>query len=137
MARRVNQTFRKLPELQGELENLVGDIAGKGRKAGLALKEVLRDAAEPIRVDAERNAPAVTGKLKSAIFADRGDPSKSSAIVGVNHNIAPHGQLVEFGHAGPHAAPPHPFMRPAVEKNRAKVRNIIAAGVEGIVKKYK
>ena len=33
MARRINQTFRNLPELQDELEKLLADIAGKGKKA--------------------------------------------------------------------------------------------------------
>jgi len=129
-----------MPELQDGLNNLLEDIAGKGRKAGLALKEVLRDAAEPIRVDAAANVRSLkepTGRLESAVFADRGDPLKSSAIVGVNHKIAPHGSLVEFGHAGPHPAKPHPYMRPAVEKNRGNVRKIIADGVADILQNYK
>src|SRR6187455_3160815 len=114
MARRINQTFRGLPELQAELEKLLADIAGTGKKAGLALKEVLRDAAEPIRVDAARLAPVKTGKLQGAIFADRGDPDKASVIVGVNFKKAYYASFVEFGHAGPHPAGPRPFMRPAV-----------------------
>lgn len=137
MARRVNQTFRKMPELQAELNKLLVSVAGSGEKAGHDLKEVLRDAAEPIRVDALRFAPVLTGKLRSAIFASRGSKSKPNAFVGVDHKIAPHGHLVEFGHAGPHPAPPHPFMRPAVEANRANVRTIIAAGVAKIVNKYR
>ncbi len=123
--------------LQAEITKLVNDVAGDSRKAGLAMKEVLRDAAEPIRVEAARRAPVDTGTLRSAIFADRGDPAKSSAIVGVNHRVAPHGVWVEFGTAGPHAIAAQPFMRPAVEANRSNVRSIIAAGVAKIVSKYK
>jgi HK97 gp10 family phage protein len=137
MARSVNQTFRKLPELKAEIALLVRDIAGDARKAGAAIKEVARDAAEVIRVEAKQRAPVKTGALRRAIFADRGDPRKASAIVGVNHEIAPHGQLVEFGHAGPHPAGPQPFMRPAIQANRAKVREIFADGIAGIVKKYR
>jgi HK97 gp10 family phage protein len=126
-----------MKELQRGLNNILVDIAGNSREAGKALKEVLRDAAEPIKQDAIALAPFKTGRLRRAIFASRGDKSKSSAIVGVNHKIAPHAHLVEFGHAGPHPAPPHPFMRPAIEKNRASTRNIIANGVGDIIKKYK
>lgn len=136
MARRVNQTFRKMPELKAEIEKLVKDIAGDPRKAGEAIKEVARDAADVIRVEAKSRAPVATGELKRAIFADRGDKSKPSAIVGVNHEIAPHGQLVEFGHAGPHPAGPKPFMRPAIESNRARVRQIFADGIAKIVRNY-
>jgi hypothetical protein len=28
---------------------------------------------------------------------------------------APYAQPVEFGHGGPHPAPPHPFVRPAFD----------------------
>jgi HK97 gp10 family phage protein len=134
MPRKVSLLGKK--ELEAELAKLVADIAGKGQKAGLALKEVLRDAAEPIRAQAVINAPKVEGDLKAAIFATRGDASKSSAIVGVDHKRAPHATLVEFGHAGPKPAPPHPYMRPAVEANRARVRSIIEAGIGKIVSKY-
>ena len=30
--------------------------------------------------------------------------------------IAPHAHLVEYGHGGPHPAPPHPFIRPSFDK---------------------
>jgi HK97 gp10 family phage protein len=137
MARRINQTFRKMPELQAELDKLLYDIDGKGQKAGLALKEVLRDAAEPVRVDAENNAPFLNGETKTQVFADRGDPNKASVIVGVDTNDAPQAQWQEFGTAGPHPNPPRPFMRPAVESNRANVRTIIADGVRKIVEEYR
>ncbi len=126
-----------MPELQAGLNKILTDIAGKGQKAGLALKEVLRDSAEPVRVDAERNAPVLTGETKANVFADRGDPNKPSVIVGVDTKDAPQAQWQEFGTAGPHPNPPRPFMRPAIEANRGKVRTIIADGVADIVDKYK
>lgn len=137
MPRRINQTFRKLPELQAELNRMLVDVAGNGRQAGLALKEVLRDAAEIVAKDAERNAPILTGETRSQVFAIRGDPAKSSVIVGVDVRDAPQATWQEFGTAGPHPNPPRPFMRPAVEKNRGAVRDKIAQGVAEIVAKYR
>ena len=32
-------------------------------------------------------------------------------------STAPHSHLVEYGHGGPRPAPPHPFLRPALDKN--------------------
>lgn len=137
MARQINQTFRNMPELQAEMNKLLTDIAGKGQKAGIELKEALRDAVEPIRVDAQRNAPVLTGETKANVFADRGDPNKPSVIVGVDIRDAPQAQWQEYGTAGPHANPPRPFMRPAVEANRAGTRDRIADGVAKIVDKYR
>jgi HK97 gp10 family phage protein len=38
-------------------------------------------------------------------------------------NIA---HLVEFGHGGPHPAPPHPFMRPAWDSTKGQVLRVMA-----------
>lgn len=46
-------------------------------------------------------------------------------------NIA---HLVEYGHEGPHPAPPHPFLRPAYDENKDKALEIIKDAVaEGMV----
>ena len=37
----------------------------------------------------------------------------------------PVAHLVEFGHGGPASTPPHPFLAPALESNRAKVQQIL------------
>lgn len=137
MAKRINQTFRKMPELKAELALFIKDIAGTQGQAGEEIKDVLRDAAEPIAESARKNINSITGNLAKSVFASRGDKRKPTAIVGVNFSIAPYANAVEFGHVGPRPAPPHPFMRPAVATNRASTRAIIAAGVERIVDKYK
>jgi len=47
--------------------------------------------------------------------------------------------LVEFGHGGPHPAPPHPFMRPAFESAAQHamimLRNALWDGIQAEVKK--
>lgn len=136
MPRAKSVTITGIKEVRAELSKLVRDVAGNGQQAGLAIKEVLRDAAEVIKNKAIELAPIDDGELKRSIFADRGDPTKVSAIVGVNGKIAPHGPLVEFGHAGPHPAGPHPYMRPAATEKAAEARQVIKDGFADIVKKY-
>ncbi len=117
-------------ELQAELSKIVNEVTGK------EMKDVYVKAAIVVRDEARRFAPEVTGALRRGIFAARGDENKSSALVGVNYKIAPHAHLVEFGHAGPHPAPPHPYMRPAVENKKEAVKQIMTDGLGAIVKKY-
>ena len=122
--------IKGIEELQAELSKLVNEVTGK------EMKDVYVKAAIELRDEARRLAPVRTGELKRAIFAARGDENKSSALVGVNYGIAPHAHLVEFGHAGPHPAPPHPYMRPAVASKKDAVKQIITDGLGEIVKKY-
>jgi HK97 gp10 family phage protein len=37
--------------------------------------------------------------------------------------------LVEYGHGGPHPAPPKPFLRPAYDETRSEVRRIFAEAI--------
>lgn len=46
------------------------------------------------------------------------------------HDPAKIAHLVEFGHAGPHPAPPHPFMRPAMYETQDECMEIIRAALE-------
>lgn len=124
-----------IEELQGELDNLLRDVTSQS--VGKDMKDVFVKAALEVRDDARQRVAVKTGNLKKGIFAARGDNNKPSAIVGVNYKIAPHAHLVEFGHAGPHPAPPHPYMRPAVENKRDRVRQILSDGLREIVDRYK
>jgi HK97 gp10 family phage protein len=45
-----------------------------------------------------------------------------AAIIGHKWPKGAHAHLVEFGHAGPHPAPPHPFMRLAWDATKAQAR---------------
>ncbi len=89
------------------------------------LKECLMPIAERVR-DRAKQIVGRTGKAKAAkymhlqdaIFAAWGKPQHPSAIVGVDRKKVPHAHLVEFGHGGPHPAPAHPFLRPALDAIR-------------------
>lgn len=60
----------------------------------------------------------LSGDLKKSWKAKRfktkskGNPA---VFVAIDRKFGPHGHLVEFGHGGPHSAPPHSFVRPVVD----------------------
>lgn len=121
---------RKPRELTGKERTLFASVDVKGDKelmdaidqaAGQVSTEevvnILMDSARAIRDRAKALAPVKTGLLRRSIFADEGRPWEDrrgvSVLLGVSVK-APHRHLVEFGHAGPNPAPPHPFWRPAI-----------------------
>lgn len=66
------------------------------------------------------------------------DGKKSKAGDPIYHDPAKIAHLVEFGHGGPHPAPPHPFMRPAYETSKAGVMADIRDALEaGLVKELR
>lgn len=69
--------------------------------------------------------------LRDAIFAARGKSQalKPSVIAGVDLKREPAAHLVEFGHGGPHPAPPHPFLRPAIDAIRSLIPRLVADGL--------
>lgn len=133
----VNAVARKalalkgLDDLNQQLAKMVDEATGK------ELKDALMSGAIPLRDEAKRIAPMKTGRLRSAIFADRGDENRPSVLVGVNYKIAPHAHVVEFGHAGPSPAPPKPYMRPAAANTSATVYGNIRKGFGKIIAKYR
>lgn len=122
-----------IPELAANVNKLLATVGGsKGRAVGQEVKHVLMGGALVVRDEARDLVPVRTGKLKSAIFADYGDPKKPDVLVGVNYRIAPHAHLVEYGARGGQM-PPQPYMRPAITATRSKVANIVAEGFRKIV----
>lgn len=69
-------------------------------------------------------------RVRNGVKSKIGDPIYEDPA-----NIA---HLVEFGHGGPHPAPPHPFLRPAYDETKGQVTSLIASKVkEGIAKAAK
>lgn len=91
---------------------------------------VLVEAARAIRADAASRIRDKTGNLRKALFTyEKKQPLGSllSVLAGVSPKGAPHRHLVEYGHAGPHPAPPHPFWRPALDAQWPRWRSVIMA----------
>lgn len=128
VAARRNLRIDGLAEIQAKLANILDHTTGT--KA----KEVYFQAAQVGKEAILAITPlGPTGNLRKAIFAAHGDPEKPNALVGVNHRIAPHAHLVEYGHAGPHPAPPHPYFRPGIVDASPGMKEVIEKGLTGII----
>lgn len=94
-----------------------------------AMEKAIRSGAEPVLEKIRQNAPERTGELFSALRIGplkRWYGGQYYMRVGVVHGPdAPHGHLVEYGHGGPHPAPPHPFVRPAFDATKDEAYNNI------------
>ena len=62
--------------------------------------------------------------LRDAIFMAYGDDNKPNVLVGVNHWIAPHAHLIEYGWVGKPGG--IPFLRPAQSATRSQATSIMA-----------
>lgn len=117
-----------IAEIQAKLANILTATSAK------EAKEVYFEAATVGKEAILAITPlGETGNLRKAIFAAHGDPEKPNALVGVNHHIAPHGHLVEYGHAGKHAAPPHPYFRPGIVQAAPEMKQIIETGLLKVI----
>lgn len=118
-------------EIQRKLEQIPQDIA-----AG-PMQEAVMAGAEIIKAEAESNARAraVTGTLASNIFAEITKESVGTKVVA---EVGPgaegwYGKLVELGHKVKDSAdieigeaPPHPWLRPALDNKRKEARQRMA-----------
>jgi len=105
------------------------------------IERVLVQAAELITEDAKARAPVKTGKLRDSIkvkvWMKRG--AKTVVLAAVDHNIAPHSHLVEYGHKlfikGRRVGRvrPKPFFRPAIDAKREQASQTIRDGIRRII----
>lgn len=93
-----------------------------------ALPTCARAGGQVLLPEVKQRAPRDDGDLQQSIRGRPGDRDNTSAtyfvIVGVFY--AP---FVEYGHGGPHPAPPHPFLRPAADGKADE----IAEAMEGVI----
>lgn len=127
-------------------DDLITDLLDLEHKAtGKSVERALTAGAEPIFADMKQQAlvdpkkrtgnlynSIKTGKPKERVRRRKGtsgNTATKSITIGVHKKeagaYAPHAHLVEFGHAGPAPAPPHPFVRPAFDKNAGKAFEIM------------
>lgn len=100
-----------LSELKRKLERV--QVHARGRVISAALMR----AAEPIRRDAEANAPKRTGRLGRGMQKDVLETSPTSAIVAVGPEEDEfYGVFQEFGAPGQNV-PAQPFLEPAFDAN--------------------
>jgi len=116
-------------ELTNDLAEMAAQIAGGGVGGASVLESILNEAAQPVLEKAQQFAPTKTGKLRAAIKAGKVKRRKDGAYtikIGTQGKTdAFYAPFVEFGHGGPHPAPPHPFMRPAYDATKEQAYGII------------
>ena len=112
-------------ELQG-FDNLKDDLTNMASNLefGAGVNRALQEGAKPIEEQMLHNASTDpkrrTGTLLRSIKIGRVVKKRSGGYrvtVGIHRKDggAAYGNPVEFGHGGPHPAPPHPFVRPAFD----------------------
>lgn len=111
--------------------------------ANTDVDEYLTAAARPILDEMVRMAPVgETGNLKKSIKIG---PLKTSArgrqvSVGIHRKDFPmkegeyYPAYVEYGHKGPHPAPPHPFIRPAYDLKKSEALEIMKKSLAKLIK---
>ena len=83
------------------------------------LKDAIKECALAIQSDAKRNCPVDTGRLRMSITSDTSNINNFEASIGTNVEYATH---VEYG---THKQSPKPYLRPAYNKNVAKLQTKI------------
>lgn len=79
-----------------------------------------------VEAEAKLRTPVKTGHLRRSISHEtQSDENTSKAYIGTNVEYAPY---VEFGVASKNI-PAQPYLRPAIEENRDKIRDMIREGM--------
>ena len=120
-------TIEGIDEIQENLARVLNSTTGA------AAKKVYVEAAEHGRDVILPLVPVKEGRMRASLFAGPGDSNKPNALLGVNGRIAPHFQAVEYGHAGPHPAPPHPSFRPGLARAGPGMSAIIKTGLLKVI----
>ena len=111
-------------ELSQDINEMADALRNSGGNGGAACNWILQNAAQPILeqmlMNASCNPKVISGKLRGSIKIGRAVRHRKggySVTVGVHRadGGAEYANPVEFGHGGPHPAPPHPFVRPAFD----------------------
>ena len=111
-------------ELQQDITQMADMLRSSGSNGGRACNWILQNAAQPVLEqmikNAENDPKRRTGKLVGSLKIGRVIRKRSGGyhvMVGVHRKDggAEYANPVEFGHGGPHPAPPHPFVRPAFD----------------------
>lgn len=111
-------------ELKDDITQMADLLRTSGGNGSRACNWILQNAAQPVLEQMLHNASndpkRRTGKLLRSIKIGRVVKKRKGGYrvtVGVHRKDggAEYANPVEFGHGGPHPAPPHPFVRPAFD----------------------
>ena len=104
------------------------------------LQSIMEDAAQPLLEQMRQNVHSRSGKLRAAIGTGSAKVGSGgpSITVGVHRKDWSGDEYypayVEFGHGGPRPAPPHPYIRPAVDARGEEALSRLAEGLGKLIK---
>jgi len=113
--------FKGGEELRNDISRMADLLRSDGGDSATT-NRILETAAQPVLEQMIQNASTDpkprSGNLRSALRIKKASRRRGARVtVGVHaaEGGAPYANPVEFGHGGPHPAPPHPFVRPAFD----------------------
>ena len=117
----MSMEFKGGEELRNDISRMADLLRSDGGDSATA-NRILETAAQPVLEqmiqNASTNPKPRSGNLRSALRIKKASRRRGARVtVGVHaaEGGAPYANPVEFGHGGPHPAPPHPFDRPAFD----------------------
>lgn len=129
MAADFSTTITGLDQVRGRLAAAAQALDGRG------LLPALRAAALVAQNDAKRRAPYLTGTLRRSIHTE----DVGSHVVSVGTDV-PYARRQEYGYAGTDRLgrtfhqPARPYLRPALDENRAEMEREFADALEDILR---
>lgn len=148
-------TKAKWVEVEG-LDKLIRDFDKLGERAMPYLESAIRYSVGQIAADARANINDLNdvhngyppGNLRRSLVYDMskyktGNPYTATGTVAIDGEKAPYGTAVELGHGyrkgerNSRKTPPHPFLRPAADKNKARVAKIMVNAMERALRELK
>lgn len=88
-----------------------------------AAREAVAAGAELVVASAKSRVPVDTGRLRDSIHVD--EEAEGTYVVAGNREVF-YGNIVEHGGGN---MPPHPFLLPALEENRATIEADVTAAI--------
>lgn len=123
-------------ELTEELQDLAYQLGEGG--ADTELHDLMRAAGQPVLEQAIQNCPVSEGggtlKNSLTIKTKKNKAGRYKARIGVQKGSqAYYATFVEYGHGGPHPAPPHHFLEPAYDVQKENAYGIIKTLLRAMV----
>lgn len=125
------------------INEIVAKLEAMGQKTSKAITPILEEAAEPV-LEAAKSSTAFkdteTPEHDAGFLRDAIKKSKVKAGViwvgDVDNATDKYSYYVEFGHKNQYGkmVPAHPYLRPALQNNKVKIREIIRARLQEALK---
>lgn len=122
-------------------DEVIRQIKKANDKITKEIRDLISKAAEIVFREADSRSPIRTGKARLSLEINVGTAKDGSFYANVTIG-ARLGEVVEtapfyvtFYEYGTSRQPPRPFMRPAMDKSRARVRKLLIEGVRAVVER--